>query len=467
MSTLSLELLYDLELISRSGVVPDLAVFSDIELQNKLSTYSNHRIQSINNELESVKSDASMFSALISSVSATNAIQPLLPSTLVYDRVYTNDPVFMFGLPQHDYTKSASKLLGFSNGFSVERDRIKNSLNYYAMLAPLIRTGAVCSLPISYLHKPPSQLPIYFSEDGFNSQVPEHIRSYVYENAKLQEVMIDRDTGKMMILHDAPNSPTRMISISFGGDHPSGHSMLHFLSQMRKVGEAEGSMIRIEQTFDPDDIPNEAMYKAWVQQSINRTILARLKEVSSELNLAQTVCAAYMTESAFEAKSFSLSSDKALPATSREMAVNFLRAATPFLSVESPELVAKIRNENELLFKKFHASMLQIASQLTGIDGDFEDKAQQLYMKEVEPHVQAINVQLGKARSQVGVGIITAASATVIALLKSGALPYATELAVLIGAGAATTFATALPMMNEYIGKKRTPAYIWSQLAKK
>jgi hypothetical protein len=224
--------------------------------------------------------------------------------------------------------------------------------------------------------------------------------------------------------------------------------------------------MRIHETLPWDEGPNERLFHAWVEQSINKTALNRLKAVSAELALADKLSSCYITESGFEAQLFALSADQHLPKSGRVTAVNFLRANAPFLKIESPEQVARICRDSPRVFEKFQASLLHVSSELAGVEaGDFDDKAKGVFAREIEPQIRDIKAQLSKITTQGAGGVLIGMTTVGLALLAAPSLPFS---AVLLLGGLGTMahgVGGALPSIGEYMQKRRGPAFIWSEIA--
>lgn len=222
----------------------------------------------------------------------------------------------------------------------------------------------------------------------------------------------------------------------------------------------------IRQNFDPDVPPTDESFRIWTAQSINRTVLNRLRDIGYELRLAAGLNATYVTESEFEGLLIGTETDPS-PRTRRNSAVNFLNAIAPFNSNATPETVAAIRQDKPKLFELFQGNLIHWAAQLKDTDGDFEDRARGLYTKEIAPLVKAINDQFTKAVVQSGSSVVLAGAGVVaLAVTKFAAAPLSIPLAIGFGAlAAAQAVGQAMPSVAEYRQKKKDIAYVWARLA--
>jgi hypothetical protein len=398
----------------------------------------------------------------MTSTSFKNDLDTLLPSALVYEKVFADDPL----LHESDRTNIVSHENGsvMEAAKALDREAIGTNISYLLELAPLISNGIVSVLPISRQHVADKRIPILFSEDNFDSDIPPHIRSFVYESARISEV-VRSDIG-LLILPTGPEKPVRTIAVHFDQDHFTRPGKVFFLSQVTPTGHADGKIF-VEQDFDPSIPISQTEFETWLRNATNTAVLARLEDASFEMGVADLLNAVYLTDSGFEAKLFALSSATNLPVDSRATATNFLNANAGFLDISSAAQIANVRTGNPVLFEKFQASLLHVASELTGLDEGFEDKARQIFVKEIEPQVQAVNTQLSKARINSVASALVATSAFSLALLKLPDLPLAVALAAHAAAALAGGVAGTLPGLGERQLSKRTPAYIWAQIAKK
>lgn len=465
MSTSALNLLRSLDLLDATDKPANLARLSDQDLRTALNSYFAARVASFGHEARSEASGQGELSTLRSSVSCENGVSDLLPSTLVYRRTFTNDPLFREAREPSAHAQASQQSLGMRPQPRLNRVNIAQALAYFGSLAPLIRERAVCVLPLERLHAPDEELPVFFSPDGFASAVPENIRAAVTDATLIHEVVPSEQHDGLIVLPSAPSGPVRGISVEFAKDRRQG-GQLFFLYDITKAEIVGEGIIQIQQALDWGKAPDTGMYTAWVQQSVNKTILNRLAAVSTEMQLAEGLGAVYLTESEFEANLFALAAEKERPADSRATAVNFLHANSPFLDVSSPEAIVRLRRNNPTLFEKFQASLLYVSSQLTGAREDFEEKARQLYVKEIEPQIQALNGQLSKVLYQLAASGVLSIAAFGLALLKAPAIPFSVMLAVAGGGAILQSIGGTLPSISEYLQKRKTPAYIWSRISK-
>lgn len=156
MSRNAIELLRHLGLLERDNSVADLTRHTPEQLQDVLRYYSESREQSVDREAADSRCPKGQLGALISSVSARNAVLPLLPSTFAFARLFTNDPLHRIGAAPDEQTQVQRRSIGLAPNSPPELWRVANAHYYFSELAPLIEAGIVVVLPFDLLHRPPA-----------------------------------------------------------------------------------------------------------------------------------------------------------------------------------------------------------------------------------------------------------------------------------------------------------------------
>lgn len=461
MSKSAIEALKICNLLDKNGQACSLEGISPIELQERINYYRDTRIQLAKKDMvNSIPSSRDM-AGLVSSISASNAVNSLLPSFLFYNRLYTNDPLISLAKTPNKIAAAHNEYFGMETDSLPDPNRVANKLLYFEKLAPLIDIGSLNILPLEELHSPPSEgLPIFFSEDWFKSDVPEHIHDFVHKNAKISEVTPGPNRKGFLVLNDVPKKPTRGICVSFANDATVNSSAFYLLFEPKITGKIDGDLYEVEQSLDWDNPPDKSMFDAWVYQSINKTIIGRLESTGLELSVAEQLRASYLTESDFESQIFGMSSSSESSSGQDITAVNFLNANTPFLKLDDPLTLAKLKSENSHLFERWQLSLLSIADELTGVTDNFDQRAKQLFEKEVRPQLDELNTALYKMAGGVAGASLLTAGTIGMALLASSTLPFA----AVLGLGALAVSGRAIPSTAEYAAIKKKPAFIWNKL---
>lgn len=463
MSKSAIEALKITGLLDKNGKVASLEGIEPIELQKRIDYYRDTRTRLADKDAtESIPGKRDL-SALVSSVSASNAVIPLLPSCFVYNRLYTNDPLVRLARNPNAIAKAYNESLGFESDGIADPERVANKLLYFEKLAPLIELGCITVLPLDELHAPPIEgMPMFYSEDWFRSDVPAHIHDYIHQEAIVREMKPGPNGKGLLVLNDTPKTPTRGICVEFRNDYTVTGSSFYLLHEIEVLEQIDDEHIKLAQRLDWNKPPDKPMYDAWVYQSVNKTIIARIDSVARELGVAQQLGSSYLTESEFEATVCGMTSESEPRKDQSANAVNFLNANASFLKLNDPLILARLRTDHPGIFERWQLSLLSICDELNGVGDDFETRANQLFEKEVRPQLEELKGALIKLGGGIGGATLLTSGTIGMALLSNAALPFAAVLAL----GAAAAGGRAIPSIAEYASKRKGPSFIWNKLSK-
>lgn len=463
MSKSAIEALKDTGLLDKNGKAASLESIEPLELQKRIDYYRDKRTRITEKDATGSIPKKRDLSALVSSVSASNEVCQLLPSCFVYNRLYTNDPLVNLARNPSGIAKAHREYLGFEPDVIADPARVANKLLYFEKLAPLIELGCITVLPLEELHAPPTEgMPVFYSEDWFRSDVPAHIHDFVHQNAIVREMQPGLDGKGLIVLDNPPKTPARGVCIDFRNDYSVTGPSFYLLYETEILEKVDEEHYKFSQRLDWDSPPEKPLFDAWVYQSINRTIIARIDSVARELSVAHKLRSNYLTESKFEATVCGMKSGSEPVKGSQAMnAVNFLNANASFLRLDDPLILARLRTDHANRFERWQLSLLSICDELNGVNDDFEIRAKQLFEKEVQPQLEELKTALLKLGGGIGGATLLSAGTIGMALLSNTALPFAAVLAL----GAAAAGGRSIPSIAEYISKRKGPAFIWSKLA--
>jgi hypothetical protein len=463
MSKQVLELLRAVSFLETDNSVANLEGIPEQQIKRRLAYYYNSRRQTAKRELTDLINSKLEHSALISGVSAANAVIPLCPKFLVQESLIVSDPLFTFAMPENEITKVEKQGLGMANVGSMDFVQLTNELKYFSALAPYIEAGFLYALPLGLLHEPPQKLPINFPRNRYRELVPPDAVEFVRRAAIVRP--FERSGDGLIILPEPNTRLKRHVSITFEGDEaangaPFGASFYNFREVEFEKENADGSYT-ISWQFWSDEPLEKAQYDIWIEQSVNKTIGERLKRISKEMRIADAVGAPYLTESTFEAE---LLAGSGHPTSSnRAAAINFLQANAQLLNLEDPKAIFRLRTDNAELFNRFRLSLAAVVEDLKGLAGqEFEQRAHQLFEQEIQPQIEEVNSAIGRLEGAAAKGLIQTSAALILGLLTGSALPVA---AMLVFA-AAGMGGEALPAVGDYQRARKQPQFIWHKLKK-
>ena len=209
MSRMALELLKTVGLLDQRSRPADLTRFDDGQLRSILEYYTKKRREQAASEVEQNAMPESALAAYISKLSAANTARSLLPSFLVYSRVFTSDPLVADWGGEPQQSMVLKQAIGAKAPDSLNRDKIRRSLDYFSSLSEVMKEAILVCLPTDAPQVQEDGTPIYYSPDRFRAQVPSHIHDFVHRQAVVQPLVLDKQTGHLLVLEFSEGSAPR------------------------------------------------------------------------------------------------------------------------------------------------------------------------------------------------------------------------------------------------------------------
>lgn len=411
---------------------------SEEELACMLQSYGESCLRCVTPTNDSAQG----FAAYRSSISTSLESPSFLASAVAYSCVYFNDPIASMIKGKPELTFGDKR---------IDRERLAKGLQRLRILRPLIDEGVLVPLPISNLHETES-IPLYYTEDRFRSNLTESVWKFAQDRAVVHPGEVAGDA--MVIYLKEIDRPVPLISVSFQNDGQS-PGMIFKLGKLW-FDKKENRKFSLEIPNDKA-APSRPDFDAWVDQSINQAMLARLRHISKEIKQADQLGAFYCTESSFESELLSLAntSDSKKPAAN---SANFLLSNRKQLRITDPRAVVKFRSMNQSRIRDFQSSLFAMAQSLRDVD-DFEVAAAREFDKTVRPQVESLDQAWGKLKGQI-VGDATLAVVGAATMFANGtALPVSAALGAIGGIG------KSLPGIGEYLSKRGGIAFLWQMLS--
>jgi hypothetical protein len=278
----------------------------------------------------------------------------------------------------------------------------------------------------------------------------------------INPVILHKESGSLLIPKEPVKEPCRAISISFANDYTKSGVNTYFLhrTEVEEIERASGR-IKMRMSFAPGEPLDQDFFDAWVYQSINRTIIARLQAIASEVRLASSINHSYITESQFESLLLSKCGFKGEDASAK--ALNFLKVNDSLIKIPSAGELVRLREKHAKAFSRFRASLLATAEKLQGVSPDqFPEKAERLYRTDIQPQIDEIRKSIRSISTSLRKGALQSLGVVALAIASGTALPLiAASLYVTSNALTET-----LPALSDYMSSRRKPEYIWKQIQK-
>lgn len=440
MSNRALDLLIQCDLLKSSGKVIDLHRVPRDELSRRLSAFVRARQSDVYREIEIHDVDSKL-NAQFSTWSAKFCKEKALSSLLTYNRLILNDPLV-------------------TSGASISLNSLQEGLAFYSWIFPLIRAGLVSIYPINYYDRPSSDIPMLSSEDAFRSSISPTIHDYAHSQVMLSSAVMG-DEGQMYILKEEAHINRRTaLNVSFNNDMLySGVGLFKFTTM--ENAKREKDKILFQQHWDKDGVLPQERFTQWAYQATNQAIMARLKAIGNQVELAQRLGHTYITESEFESTLLSLSNTPNAQAISP--CVKFLNINCTSSALASPQTIIELRDRYSTAFERFNISLLSVSEELDGIEAaEFNRKSVALYEREIMPQVDEVRTAIGQIQSGAVKGVLASFCGVGLAIGTGSEISLVPALLASISSGLTET----LPAVRQLQLMKKRPAYIWHRLAK-
>ncbi|HKR59490.1 MAG TPA: hypothetical protein VJS64_07125 [Pyrinomonadaceae bacterium] len=248
-------------LLDDSLIHHEFSDISDSEIVGELKRYREFCL-SVAPELEaeilmSPKSNLRLFSGI------RHVDLDLLKQTTLYVHQHIlYDPLFDLTYqmnPDQGKVKTAfNSFFGFSTP-PLNRKRLASVATYFQALRPMVAANYVKLMPTSYFFEPPREIPLTYSETGFQERVPEGFRQFFHERAIVESV---KDVNSAKII-DGTLEIGRGIHIRFE-DHDMSEGNAYILTPIETVsGEQATVELLLSKTTAP---PEREEFEAWVSQ---------------------------------------------------------------------------------------------------------------------------------------------------------------------------------------------------------
>lgn len=441
MSIKAFDSLVDAGLISASGRIIDLSGLSSAEISSRINQYISGRIQTATDEIERHET-TNKLSALFSTSSTKKSHESILSSALVYESIILDDPLV-------------------SSSPSISIKTLKEGLELFSWSRQLIMSGFVKILPLSFLNRPSSEIPLLHSDDAFRSAIPEKIHDFIHENAILNSV-IPGDEGSMLVLpEDASLEKRPALNVQFKDDYwRRGVSLYLFQTIEDKRLNEEGNLL-FRPTWNPNQNLTQDQFDRWSYQTINQAMRVRLLNIYNETNIATRLGHTYVTESNFEARLLSMTGIK--NSSTGDHSAKFLEANNSFVRIDNPETIVELRTKFSAAFERFNLTLMHITSVLSDVaPEDFDKKARMLFHAEILPQIDELRSNLGSLSTATVAGGLVSLTG-LAAAVASGSAPTLIQGLMLAAASGLTS---VLPLVAPKQYSKKTPAYIWHRVLK-
>ena len=278
---------------------------------------------------------------------------------LYMDQVVIPDPLFCETETKSTFSNAAAQMMGFSPSGSVDREKICRAIEYFMQIEPLIDAGFVVTLPLSFMHEGPKNIPITYSPTSFSDVIPREILDYFRSIARVHN-LVPVEKG-YQIIDDKPLELGTNIYVDFlDGERLAGSAFQYFISKVFEYDESTGKAVF---GFRPADSITIDEFSAWVNQSVNQAANGHFQELYKELVFSQSCGCMYLSRSNIVSKVLDMAIGQ--PGKDAELAKMALSMELPITSNIPTKDLLSIRNDYG---EAFHNFRTELNSQLLKLD---------------------------------------------------------------------------------------------------
>ncbi|MNX31985.1 hypothetical protein D3C86_621840 [compost metagenome] len=278
-------------LLDKSLIAVQFHGISEAELQRALQNYRDFCISNFDELLTEISPEDGRLRLF----AGENVDERVLKQRAFYlDAIVVSDPLCSLAKPPHELASGFMEALHLPNQKAIDRKALAQAAKTLVSCRTLVACGYVHFFPTSLEFESPKELPVFVSDDGFESILPPHLLSHYKEKAQVRSVRAS--PHGLLVLKNLEIG--RMISVDFDGKE-SGHSFGFNLAQQsltsfdRQSGRAKYSMTM------PEAPPSQETFASWVSGSVNRAAWMHFDRLSREVRWSSRFGAQYMTRSLF------------------------------------------------------------------------------------------------------------------------------------------------------------------------
>ncbi|SDG19090.1 hypothetical protein SAMN04244560_01931 [Thermoanaerobacter thermohydrosulfuricus] len=254
------------------------------------------------------------------------------------------------------------------------RQALTEVVRYMKSLTSAVTAGFVKFIPISYVHEPPKDISIYYSENGYSDALPSNLLEWFYKKVRVSS--LTKDVNGWSYKPGGKLKPCRGIVIDFEGYNGDSYSYFLCESEIESIDKNTGYFT--SHLWLPDEPPEKEIFNWWVYQSINRAAHNIVQEVFKEVEMAATFESTYLTSSSFVAELMNFNVLPVSTSLETDIANLVLSLQLPVVENVSLDKLMKIRINDGEAFQNFRIELEKNLRELRLIEN------KELLMKKLE-----------------------------------------------------------------------------------
>ncbi|WP_405424046.1 hypothetical protein [Pantoea stewartii] len=347
MSSYAYDYLNDSLILDGSLITRFYEGIPDSVLERELIRYREHCLRSLptlNNELQHI-----ITSSRCLATDKMSTVKTLKQAALYLEEAVVTDPIFKLTDFRSETTEVYSAFMGMAATPKIDREKLASAAIRIIELRPFVTGGYVKIYPVSYELENAKEIPLFYSEVGFEDCLSTVVLDKYKAAAKVRTVK--NVEGQMYIMNYL--DLCRNISIDFKGMR-GGFGMGYILNptEFEPTNNAQVYTMIQKMVTEP---PTQEVFDRWVSQSINRTAINHYVELSKRVALCDSLGCMFGTEHSFESDLLDMNAGQ--PSIIENTLNCTLQMEVPFLDKVSSADLMSIRNDDGDSFNSFRVEL--------------------------------------------------------------------------------------------------------------
>lgn len=395
---------------------------SDLTLGMELTRYREYCLKILPEVRKDVKAGNDALSCM--ATDTMSHISRLKQAALYLEEAIVSDPIFKITDFRSASTEAITSFMGVTSTPMIDRRELANAAIRLIELRPLVAGGYVKLYPVSFELERGEEIPLLYSDKGFEDCLASNILKQYKTNADVRSVQ--NDNGRMLVMRDL--YLCRNISIHFKGME-GGFAMAYMLNPTEIKPTNKENVYTFIQKKSPEP-PSEEDFVAWVRQSVNQTARNHYIDLNKRIALCEYLGCMFGTEHPFESNLLNMNLD------SSDIKANTLNCTlqmdVSFLEQVSSADLMSIRNNDGEAFQSFRSELERGLRQarhesdprrVRAIIEDTQHELFEVQMSQIAPQVSHMKkthlTEVAIATAGLGLSVLTGGTsllATVIAV---------------------------------------------------
>ena len=361
MSNFIYDFLTESFLFDQYSIDTRFAKFSDADIEKMLANYREYVLnnsEAINAEVAGNKEELSI---------QTESFNTFLPSenllkqlSLYMDKALINDPLFELTRIESEHSQVANQYFGMEDR-GIDRKKLSEAINYMKTATPMVAGKFVKFIPMSHIHEPPSEIPIYHSQNYFADALPKDLLEWFRKHVQVKPLY--KGDNYWYSTKENLSKPCRSIVIAFKGHTSPG--FIYFLFDVEVISSNDTTREVTFRQWLPDEPPEQSRFEAWIFQSVNRSAERFYKSLISELKTSISFGSIYLTTSPFtsELLNLNLASEHHFETDIADLVLDL---EIPIVKETSAQALMEVR-QDERVFHNFRTELARQLKELRSI----------------------------------------------------------------------------------------------------